>query len=153
MAFDDPISMQESGVVLIGAVALDNVYEVQIEDDFQEEVEERAVFGEVRKVYGATSYGLRVTLRLYQDNTTTDNLHAFRVNHSTGIGATITIRPLGTGNGLPELILNPPSGYVGMDLKSKPQGFTAGKNKPYGTGDMIWAGDFPEEPAWSAQSA
>lgn len=149
--FDDPIEMDSDGVVLIGATDLDNVRSVQIAPNWERPKETRTVFQGKQSVYGDGLLTLTVTMELYDDSTVTDNLKAFRIGHSTGIGATITIRPLGTGNGLPELILNPATN--GMDLIGGNWNAQSAEGKPYVEGSMVWEGEFTEYPAWTAQSA
>lgn len=151
--FDDPIEMDSDGEVLIGAVSLDNVRSVSIAWDWSRDSEVRTVFQGKNRVRGDGLLTATVTIEMYQDNTTTDNWNAFRIGHSTGIGTTITIRPLGTGAGLPELILNPAVGAYGMDLIDAPFSAQSAENKPYVEVSMVWEGDFTEQPAVTAQSA
>lgn len=151
--FDDPIEMDTAGVVLIGAVDIDNVRSVAFATDWSRDTEVRTVFQGKTRVRGSGLLSITVTLELYDDNTTNGNYKAFRIGHSSGIGTTITIRPLGTGAGLPELVLNPAVDQYGMDLIDAPWNAQSAENKPYVECTLTWEGDFTEQPAWAAQSA
>jgi hypothetical protein len=89
---------------------------------------------------------------MFDETGISGDLKSFRVGDTTGLDATLTIRPLGAGAGLEELILNPGVNDYGMDLLTKEMDAPAGEDLPPVTGNMVWEGFFDEEPAFTAQA-
>jgi hypothetical protein len=152
VALVNDYSMQEDGVVLIGAASLDNVTNVTVSSEVERNDTKRVAFGTVKNIRSAGKVKITVTLSLFDETGVAGDLNSFLVNDTTGIDATITIRPLGTGAGLKELILNPGVNDFGMDLLTKSYDAPAGEDLPAVTGEMTWEGWFDEEPAFTAQA-
>lgn len=153
MAFQNEYSAQDDCVVLIGVTALNNVYNFNIDPSPERNVRTNSAFGGHHKYRSVGPVTVTLQLDLYDEEGITASLKAYRVNDTTGLDQTITIRPQGTGAGLPELILNPGAGHYGMDLVGHPHSGEAGEDYPLVQGSMTWEGTFDEEPAWTAQSA
>lgn len=153
MALTDEYSAQEDCVVLIGATVLNNVYNFDINPTLDQPEIERVAFGSIKTILGEGVVTIEVQLDLYDEDTINASLKSFRLNHSSGIGQTIKIRPLGTGATLPELVLDPDTDHYGMNLVAHPLSGAAGRELPLVQGSMTWRGTFAVEPAWTAQSA
>ena len=152
MAIGELITVDEDGVVLIGAVELKNVATVTVTPSVEEEETVIAMWGGKKTIYSDSQVSLDCVIELYDADGVTATLRAFRVgNVATGKNQTITIRPQGTGAGLDEWILNPAEN--GMNLVTKPWVGAASENgtEPV-SGTMTWRGIFDEEPAWAEQS-
>jgi hypothetical protein len=152
MALSGDYSMQEDGAVLIGATVLDNVTKVNIQAEQERNETTRVAFGTVKKIRSVGKVRVRVTLDMFDETGISGDLKSFRVGDTTGLDATLTIRPLGAGTGLEELILNPGVNDYGMDLLTKEMDAPAGEDLPPVTGNMVWEGFFDEEPAFTAQA-
>ena len=153
MALTNDYSMQEDGVVMIGATALDNVTSFSLSSEIERNDVTRTAFGTIKKIRGIGKVRITLTLNFFDESGVDGAMNSFLVGDSTGIDATLTIRPLGTGSGLKELVLNPGGTDYGMDLLSKEYGAESGEDLPAVTGSMVWEGFFDEEPAFAAQSA
>lgn len=149
--FVNEIEMDSDGVVLIGAVELNNVKSVSLSRTLERETVTRTVFTGVKRVRGPGQVLITCTLNLYDDDgITTSSLEQWRVNHAGSIDKTIKIRPLGSTAGLKEYILDPDSDHYGMDLIDHSWDAESGEDQPLVEGDMTWEGTFDAAPAWTA---
>ena len=152
MALVNDYSMQEDGVVLFGATAVDNVTSFQIATEIERNETTRTAFGTIKKIRGIGKVKLTLTLNYFDESGIDGALNSFLEGDATGLDQTITIRPLGTGSGLKQLVLNPGTDDFGMDLISSEIGAESGEDLPAATGSQTWVGYFDEKPAFAAQS-
>ncbi len=153
MALTGDYSMQEDGVVMIGATALDNVTSISISSELERNDQTRTAFGTIKKIRGLGKVRITVTMNLFDESGVDGAMNLFLVGDTTGLDQSITARPLGDGALLKELVLDPGADDFGMDLISKEFGAESGEDLPAVTGTMVWEGFFDEEPAWAAQGS
>lgn len=153
MALVNDYSMQEDGVVMIGATAVDNVTSFSLATEVERNEVTRTAFGTIKKIRGIGKVKLTLTLNFYDESGVDGAMNSFLEGDSTGLDQTITVRPLGTGAGLKEIVLNPSASDFGMDLISSQMDGESGEDLPAVTGTQTWVGYFDEKPAFAAQSA
>jgi hypothetical protein len=153
MALVADYSMQEDGVFMIGATALDNCTRVRVSAELERSVTTRTAFGTIKKIRGTPKVKVTVEASFFDETGIDGALNSYLVGDTTGLDQTLTIRPLGTGAGLKQLILNPSSDDFGMDLlSSTPIDAESSEDLPAVAGTQTWEGWFDEQPAETAQS-
>lgn len=150
---EDTYHFGDEGEVHIGARVLKNVTSASVSFSGERGRSERFSAGDT-SVGGKSGADPELTgeveLELYDEDGVTGDLDHFLRNTATGKNQTIKIRPLGTGEGLKELVL---TGKQGMELTAKSKGFPITTDAEAADGSMTWTGYFAQEPAWTVQPA